>query len=198
MTRESVRREQEEGFRRAARELNNAITVAVLRRDVSADAIFAARQLTESLASVEAPGRVVIESDPAVLRTQPSKDTVLEPGDHINIPKRPNFVIVVGDVLNPGALQFEPGKDVEDYVDESGGLQNSADDKRVFVVYPNGVASPVNISRWAYSSVQIPPGSTIVVPKDTSPLKMEFVRDIVGIFSQLALAAASIAVIANQ
>lgn len=197
LTRESVRLEQEKGFRRAARELNNAMSVAVLKRDVSAEAIMAAQQLSESLATVEAPGRVVVESDPAVLRTEPGKDSVLEPGDHIYMPKRPNFVVVVGDVLNPGALQFEPGKDVEDYVGESGGLQNSADDDRVFVVYPNGVAEPVNISRWAFSSIQIPPGSTIVVPKDTSPLKIEFVRDIATILSQLALSAASIAVIAR-
>ncbi len=197
LTRVSVKKAQEAGFRRTARELNNAMSVAVLRRDVSAEAILAAQQLTESLATVEAPGRVVIETDPAVLRTQPGKDTVLEPGDHISMPKRPNFVIVVGDVLNPGALQFEPGKGVEDYVDESGGLQNTADDDRVFVVYPNGVAEPVNISRWAFSSVQVPPGSTIVVPKDTSPLKIEFVRDIATIFSQLALSAASIAVISR-
>ena len=197
LTRVSVKKAQEAGFRRTARELNNAMSVAVLRRDVSAEAILAAQRLTESLATVEAPGRVVIESDPAVLRTQPGKDTVLEPGDHISMPKRPNFVVVVGDVLNPGALQFEPGKGVEDYVDESGGLQNTADDDRVFVVYPNGVAEPVNISRWAFSSVLVPPGSTIVVPKDTSPLKIEFVRDIATIFSQLALTAASIAVISR-
>ena len=197
LTRVSVKKAQEEGFRRAARDLNNAMAVAVLRRNISADAILAAQQLTNSLAAVEAPGRVVIESDPAVLRTQPGKDTVLEPGDHIYMPKRPNFVVVAGDVLNPGALQFEPGKGVEDYVDESGGLQNTADNDRVFVVYPNGVAEPVNISRWAFSSIQVPPGSTIVVPKDTSPLKMEFVRDIATIFSQLALSAASIAVISR-
>lgn len=197
LKRVSVRKAQEDGFRRAARDLNNAMAVAVLRRNISADAILAAQQLTNSLASMEAPGRVVIESDPAVLRTQPGKDTVLEPGDHIHMPKRPNFVIVAGDVLNPGALQFEPGKDVEDYVDESGGLQNTADNDRVYVVYPNGVAEPVNISRWAFSSIQIPPGSTIIVPKDTSPLKIEFVRDIVTIFSQLALSAASIAVISR-
>jgi protein involved in polysaccharide export with SLBB domain len=104
---------------------------------------------------------------------------------------------VVGAVLNPGALQFEPGKKVEEYVGESGGLQNSADDNRVFVVYPNGVAEPVNISRWAFSSISVPPGSTIVVPKDTSPLKIAFVRDIATIISQLALSAASIAVISR-
>lgn len=198
MTRVSVKREQEEGFRRAARELNSALASAVLRREnVSADAIVAAQGLSDSLASVEAPGRIVVEADPAVLRTRPELDIVLEPGDALNMPKRPNFVVVAGDVLNPGALQFIAGKDVDDYLAESGGLQSSADSKRVFLVYPNGVAEPVRISRWAFSSVQVPPGTTVVVPKDTSLPTLGLVRDISSIFSQLALAAASIAVISR-
>lgn len=199
LRRVSVKREQEEAFRRASRELNSALASLVLRRrDITADAIVATQQLADNLASVEAPGRVVVEADPAVLRTRPELDVVLEPGDSILMPKRPSFVIVVGDVLSPGALQFIPGKEVDEYLEQSGGLQSSADKKRVFVVYPNGVAAPVNVSRWAFSTLQIPPGSTLVVPKDSSPLTMEIVRDISGIFGQLALAAASLAVVVSN
>ncbi len=197
-TRESVKEEQRAGFRRTARELNNALALAALKRDSKGDALVAAAELVRSVSNTEPVGRVVIEADPAVLRDRPDLDIVLEAGDALFMPKRPNFVLVVGDVLNPGALQFEPGKTVEEYVDEAGGMQQTADKGRVFVVYPNGMAQPIRISSWLRESVSIPPGSTIVVPKDVDPLKtLDLVRDITQVLSQLAVSAASIAVISR-
>ncbi len=197
-TRARVKQEQQEGFRRTARELNNALALAMLQNDVSGDALSAARGLIGAFATVEAAGRVVVEADPAMLELEPAKDLVLEGGDALFMPKRPNFVIVAGDVLNPGALQFEPGKQVEDYLDEAGGFQETADKGRVFVVYPNGVAKPVTRSLWARSNIEIMPGTTIVVPKDVNPFEtLNIVRDITQVLSSLAVSAASIAVISR-
>ncbi len=198
-TRERVKEEQRAGFRRTARELNNALALAALKRDTKGDALTAAAELVRAVSNTEPIGRVVIEADPAVLRDRPDLDLVLEAGDAIYMPKRPNFVLVVGDVLNPGALQFQPGKTVEDYIDEAGGMQLTADKGRVFVVYPNGVAQPVKISAWLREDVTLPPGSTIVVPKDVDPLKtLDLVRDITQVMSQLAVSVASIAVISRR
>ncbi len=198
-TRERVKQEQQEGFRRTARELNNALALAALKRDTRGEALTAAAQLARSFATVEAAGRVVIEADPTMLRAHPELDTVLEAGDTLYIPKRPNFVLVIGDVLNPGALQFAPDKTVEDYIDEAGGFQLTADKSRVFVVYPNGVAQPVRVSSWLRESVTLPPGTTIVVPKDVDPLKtLDLIRDVTQVLSQLAVSAASIAVISRR
>lgn len=198
-TRESVKEEQRAGFRRTARELNNALALAALKRDSKGDSLLAAAELVKAVSNTEPVGRIVIEADPAVLRNRPDLDLVLEAGDALFMPKRPNFILVVGDVLNPGALQFEPGKTVEEYIDEAGGTQLTADKGRVFVVYPNGVAQPVRISSWLRESVSIPPGSTIVVPKDVDPLKtLDLVRDITQVLSQLAVSAASIAVISRR
>ncbi len=141
---------------------------------------------------------MVIEADPAVLRVRKDLDTVLEPGDRIYVPKRPNYVSVVGDVLNPGSLQFIPGKSVKEYLGEAGGLQKSADKKRVFVVYPNGAAEPASIGAWNFSSTLVPPGSTIVAPKNATPLNfLKLTSTLTQIFSQLAVSAASIAVISK-
>lgn len=197
-TRVRVKQEQQESFRRTARELNNALALAMLQNDVNGDALRAARGLIGAFASVEAAGRVVVEADPAVLALEPAKDLVLEAGDMLFMPKRPNFVIVAGDVLNPGALQFEPGKQVEDYLDEAGGYQETADKGRVFVIYPNGVAKPVTMSLWARSDIEIVPGTTIVVPKDVNPFEtLNIVRNITQVLSSLAVSAASIAVISR-
>ena len=170
-----------------------------MKNNLDADSITAARGLAQTFATIEAPGRMVVESDPRVLTKRPDLDNVLEAGDALLMPKRPNFVILSGDVLNPGALQFVAGKRVEDYLAETGGLLATADKKRVFLVYPNGVAQPVRFSVWSRNNLSVPPGSTIVVPKDTSPLTaLEIVRDVSSILGQLALTAASLAVVVGN
>ena len=197
-TRVSVKQEQQEGFRRTARELNNALALAMLKQNISGEALTAASGLISSFATVEAAGRVVVEADPVVLRQSPEKNLTLEGGDAIFMPKRPNFVLTAGDVLNPGALQFRPGKTVEDYLAEAGGFQETADEGRVFIVFPNGVSQPVSLSRWSRNSIMVPPGSTIVVPKDVNPLEtLNIVREITQVLSNLAVSAASVAVISR-
>jgi polysaccharide biosynthesis/export protein len=197
-TRRSVKQAMQEGFRRTSRDLNQALLSRSGRREMSADAIIAASRLAESFATIDAPGRMVVESDPAVLAQRPDLDTVLEAGDAVFVPKRPNFVLALGDVLNPGAQQFVPGKAMTAYVQEAGGLQRSADDDRIFLVLPNGKAQPVKLGGWRRSNAVIPPGSTIVIPKELDPLaSLDLVRDISTIIGQFAVSLASIAVLAR-
>lgn len=198
-TRVSVKRAQDQAFKRTAREMNTALTTAALKNNVNAEALAAARELTESMRSVEAVGRVVVEADPRVLSIRQDLDVILEPGDRLYMPKRPNHVLAMGDVLNPGALQFVRGKSVSQYLAETGGIQRSADEKRLFLVYPNGVARPLPRRFWGSSKESLPPGSTIVVPKNTDPLAtLQLTREITSILSQFALSAASFAVVFDR
>jgi hypothetical protein len=161
--------------------------------------LIALQDLTEEISNTESVGRVVIEADPIALQVRPELDTVLEPGDKIYMPKRPNSVLVIGDILNPGALQFVAGTKVDQYVQQAGGLQISADEDRMFLVFPNGVAKPVSVSVWNYNPVRVPPGSTVVVPKDPVPMNIfEFAKDMTTLLSQMAITAASLAVIGNN
>ncbi len=195
-TRRTVKLAEQEGFKRASRELNQALLAASSRKSVPSDSILAASSLATSLATTEAPGRVVVEADPRVLARRTDLDTVLEAGDAIFMPKRPNFVLAIGDVLNPNALQFIAGKPLKDYVAEAGGLQPSADKKHVFLVYPNGQARPLTSVDAMHSRLQVPPGSSVVVPKNVDPLaKLDLIRDIGTILSQFAVSAASIALL---
>lgn len=198
-TRERVKRAEKAGFQRAIRELNSAATFAAAKKGIDPSAVIALQEITRDISSIEAVGRVVIEADPTVLKVRPEFDTVLEPGDKIFIPKRPNSVLVTGDLLNPGALQFISGQRADEYIRQAGGFQLSADQDRVFVVYPNGVAQPVSVSVWNYNPSQVPPGSTIVVPKNPAPLDIfTFAKDIGALVSQLAITAASLAVIGDN
>jgi polysaccharide biosynthesis/export protein len=198
-TRRSVKELQEEGFRRTARELNAGLLAAIGRRGADAGSLGAATALVDRLSTIEAPGRMVVEADPQVLTVRPELDTVLEAGDAIVMPKTPNFVLALGDVANPGALQFVAGKASRDYLKEAGGLQATAEGDRAFLVLPNGTAQPLRSSGWSRRTAVVPPGSTIIVPKEIDPGKtLDIVSSVATIFGQFATAIASIAILATQ
>ena len=198
-TRRRVQAVQRAGLQRAARELNSALAVVAVQRNVNPATILALQRFSGQLGAVEALGRVVTETDPTVLQVRPELDAVLEPGDRLYMPKRPNFVSVIGDVLNPGAMQFIAGTTADQYIRQAGGFQRSADEDRIFVVYPNGQAEPLALNVWNFNPIQLPPGSSLVVPKDPAPLDLfTLVREGSSLISQLAVTAASLAVISRD
>ena len=200
-TRRSVKDSQEEGYRRTARELNNSLlAIAARSTETSSDGLAGAAALIQTLAGAEAPGRVVVEADPRVLAVRPDLDTILEPGDAIFVPKRPNFVLTLGDVNNPSALQFVEGKPSASYLREAGGTLSTADRDRIFMVLPNGTAQPLRTGGWSgSSSAPPPPGTTIIVPKNIDPLfRLSVIRDISTIIAQLATSVATVAILATN
>lgn len=199
-TRRAVKELQQEGLRRTGRELTNGLLAVSARKDSSGDGLIAAQQLIQQLATVEAPGRMVVEADPRVLALRGDLDTVLESGDAIVMPKRPNFVLALGDVSNPGALQFVQNKSVSEYLRETGGSLSSADKSRIFVVLPNGSSQPLAGRGWGRPDNGIvPPGSTIIVPKNIDPLyKLDVARDIAGIVASLLTSVATVAILATN
>jgi polysaccharide biosynthesis/export protein len=196
-TRDRVREIQQQEMRQTSQRLQSALLSASVKQNVDAAGLVAIQRMVKEMATQDFVGRVVIEADPAVLNLEPSLDVVLEAGDSLFIPKRPNFIVTVGNVLNPSALQFVPGKGVEAYLKEVGGFARAADEDRVFVVYPNGVARPISLSSWGGDrNLSIPPGSAIVVPNDLSPYdNLTLVTAIGNIFQNFAVSAASIAVL---
>jgi len=199
-TRDRVKQIQRQEMRKTAQRLQSAMVSASVKKNVETGGVIALQNMVNRMAEQEFIGRVVIEADPVVLTLDPEKDIVLEPGDSLFMPKRPNFIVTVGDVLNPSALQFVPGKGVQSYLDEVGGFTRAADEDRVFVVYPNGVAKPITLSSWGGDkNLSIPPGSAIVVPTDLSPYdSLTLVSSIGDIFRNLAVSAASIAVLVRN
>lgn len=206
-TRESVRQRQQEGFVRTARELEQSLLqvtagqAVIGTRGGSVDlgsAIAAGRELANSMRDARAAGRMVVEANPVILAARPQLDVLLEPGDLIAIPKRPNEVTVVGSVLNPGSLQFATGWRAGDYVRASGGAQRFADRSRAFVVLPNGQSVPAGLAAYQSGGPPVPPGSLVVVPQDPSPYEAwGFVRDLTQVLGQISVSAAALAVVAR-
>lgn len=163
-TRERVKRAEEAALRRAASEVEATLAALGPRTDTDETRTVAMARMSARLRATQPLGRVVIEADPTLLRVRPALDTVLEAGDRLFMPKRPNYVTVVGGVQNPSAVRFQPGMTAADYVRRAGGFQPTADDSRVFVVLPNGEAHRIGASLWNYQPLHVPPGSTIIVP----------------------------------
>jgi protein involved in polysaccharide export with SLBB domain len=142
---------------------------------------------------------MVVELNPIVLQQRPEFDVTLEGGDQITIPRRPLSVFISGEVFNPGAQQFSTTTSISEYLEAAGGVTDDADLSNAFIIRPNGSAMRINFSVWGSSNDEILPGSWIVVPRDIAPFRMrEFATTVTQIFSQLAVSAASIAVISRN
>jgi len=196
---------ERQGNERSARELENEIPTLIATQSGGQSTEYASvatylASLSRSLREMPALGRIVITADPAVLAIKPQLDLLLQPGDTLFVPKRPSTVTVSGEVLNPGAFQYRRGLPYSDYVKMAGGATQSADDDRIFIVFPDGSSAPVDSGWFSFDSRgDIPPGSTIVVPRDLRPFNWtQFLKDVTQIASQLALTAASLSVLNNN
>lgn len=189
-SRESERKAEEIRFRNAAQQMEQRLAAAIERdkNPPSSEQIQMVRDLSVQLQNIQAVGRITVETDPAMLNTTPELDMYLEKGDKIYIPKRPLTVRVSGEVLSPASLQFRKGKDPIDYIHEAGGFSYYADKDRTFVIHPDGSAQPLRVNTWNHTPVFIPPGATIIVPRDPKPFDfMESAKDVGQILSNLAV-----------
>ncbi|MCA3304148.1 MAG: SLBB domain-containing protein [Roseomonas sp.] len=207
-TRESVRQRQQEGFARTARDLESSLvqlaagqTLPGARGGTSdvGGAMRAGRELAATMREARAAGRVVVEANPVILLARPDLDMLMEPGDVIAMPKRPQDVTVVGAVLNPGSLPFRQGWRAAEYIQASGGAQRFADSSRVFVVLPNGEAAPAGQGFLESGGPPLAPGSLVMLPQDPAPFETwGYIRDMTQILGQLTISSAALAVIARE
>lgn len=191
-SRESERRTEEKRFRNAARDMKQALAASIKREDTppNASQIEMVRSLADELSNIEAIGRITVEVDPAILSVKPELDMLLEHKDRVYVPKRPLSVRVTGEVLSPSSLQFVSSKSPVDYIHEAGGFTFHADKTRSFVLYPNGSAQPLRVNTWNHKATFIPPGSTIIVPRDPKPFNfLESAKEVGQILSNLAVTA---------
>ncbi len=192
-SRAQERKAEEQRYRATANDIERSLAAALDRNDdqkPNHTQIEMVRGLAAELKNVKAVGRITVEASPDKLLSTPELDILLEAGDRIYMPKRPYNVRVRGEVLSPSNLQFRSGKAPRDYLMEAGGYTHFADKNRTFVIYPDGSAQPLQVSNWNYDPVMIPPGSTIIVPRDPKPFDfMETAKDISQILGNLAISA---------
>jgi protein involved in polysaccharide export with SLBB domain len=83
----------------------------------------------------------------------------LMPGDSIIVKKASGSVNVLGEIYNPGMLEYNSGKSLWYYINSAGGLTEKANKRGIIVVYPNGTVKPQKI----FSYPKIYDGTTIVI-----------------------------------
>jgi polysaccharide export outer membrane protein len=115
-------------------------------------------------------GRMVIRMPANLARFKNSPDDItLRAGDSIVIPKRPQFVLVNGQVYNSNAITYTPHRNAEWYLRQAGGPTPQANKGNIFIIRANGsIVSGKSSGWWLHGGVlstEIQPGDTIVVPE---------------------------------
>ena len=153
----------------------------------------------------QSTGRVIAEFDLDIISSDTSKDTILENGDKIYIPQLTQQVFIQGEVSNSGAIRYEPGRDIDYYINKSGGALLTADLDNIFIVHPNGETENfVNKSRLSFilednNQELIYPGSIIYIPQKTNFANSLQTASIwAPIISSIALSLTSLSVLNNS
>lgn len=201
--RHSIAALEHESFQRLADGIENQLLAAMSRSSATAkldpSSFAAAQGFIATLREQKGLGRVSITADPTILAAHPSENPLLESGDVIYIPQRPSTVSVLGEVLQPGSYTYRQSMTPDDYLGKAGGYTAFADSSLTYVILPDGSAEKLEKSWLPFDSRNLPPGSVIVVPRDIAPfLWSDFAVNASQIFSQLAVAGASLAVISTN
>jgi len=143
-----------------------------------------------------ANGRLVINiSDDIRKWRNTTNDIELRADDVLTIPKKPNFVVVTGQVYNAAALTYTPGVSAGTYLRQAGGPTEMANKKDIYIIRANG--SVVGHGGWGslwggnILSTALRRGDTIVVPQKIvgGTHAWKDVLDSVQLVSSLAIAA---------
>lgn len=163
------------------------------------------RQLIAKLREIVPLGRVVVRlDDPERLRGTPW-DIELQEGDSLLVPPVQQTVNVLGSVVSPTAVVYDPHLSVNDYIRRAGGPSKTADVKQTFIIKANGSAVSRQSFRWfgtgwtgseetlhfgGIKSLRLDPGDSVIVPEDFERINwLRELKDIASIIGQAALTA---------
>lgn len=179
--------------------IDNIITVSQKNPTTNTD-ITPIVELTKNLKNTTPNGRVAID-----LLQDDSNNLVMQDGDRLMIPEKPDHVYIYGEVSYEGAQKYDPGKTLDYYLSQSGGLKETADDKAIYVLQPNGNTQRSSIKKSLFQNnpnnkLVIYPGSVIFVPRgiDNSATNRLAAQAYVSILGNLGITLASLSSINNN
>lgn len=142
--------------------------------------------------SRERSGKVVVDFISIFQNQNRDDDVVLRRGDFISIPEKKNYVTLIGQVVNPGKVTYNPHYSIQDYINSSGGFAWRALDSDVRLVRSN-------TGEWIDEDdvTEILPGDIIWVPEDPPPPKFwdVFTTSLTVLGQVATVVAATVAVI---
>ena len=160
LTRKDIRERQLKSIEKANENLNNLIMDSLQKGDNILDL-----QIIQALSETIEPenlGRLAGDFSP---QSNASMNTILYDGDTLIVPKKPNAIFVLGEVLNPIAFEFSKGVTIDSAIKNAGGYKEYADKKRVYVITSNGLVKKMNRNIFIGNNNFVRAGDTIVVPR---------------------------------
>ena len=194
LTRQSIRERQIKAIEKAKNDLNKALLMLASNKDDGID-MSIMQALSESI-DTENLGRLAGNFSP---KSDASMSTILFNGDSIYVPKNPNSINVVGEVLNPLAFEFSKNMKIESAIEMAGGYEKFADKKRVYVITASGITFKANKNIFI-KNMSLQPGDTIVVPRKivTSNPGIDALIPVTQILSDLAFSASALDNLTNN
>ena len=192
-TRESIRNRQRQSIQKSKEDLNKALLTSRQKGESIGD-INIIRALSETI-EPENLGRIAGDFSP---QSVSANKTILFNGDSIFVPKNPNVINVLGEVLNPIAFEYNKRITIRSAIENSGGYQDYADKRKVYVIKANGLIERANRNIFT-KNVKLEPGDTIVVPRKiiTNNPGIDALIPITQILSDLAFSAAALETLSN-
>lgn len=212
LSRESARRKQREAIADAVRRLeamlaseaagqlaNLSGTDAQAAVRLQAAQAEARRAQLSRLRGLEPNGRIALEVPETVVQLSEVPDVMLEDGDRIYIPARPDFVFVAGAVANSNTVLWQQRRTVGDYL-KLAGLEPGADEDNIFIVRANGTVvhrRDGGLFSSRFERTTLMPGDVVIVPEkldreSTWSAVVRGLKDWTQILYQFGLAAAAI------
>jgi polysaccharide biosynthesis/export protein len=187
-TRQAIRDRQRNSIQKSKEDLNKALFVSAQKGEDIGD-FNIIRALSESI-EPENLGRMAGDFSPLSLSIN---NTILLDGDTFIVPKNPNAINVLGEVLNPIAFEYNKRITVRSAIENSGGYQDFADKRKVYVIKANGLVEKANRNIFT-QNIKLEPGDTIVVPRKiiTNNPGIEALLPVTQILSDLAFSAAAL------
>lgn len=152
------------------------------------------QQLIDKLKQLQPNGRLLIHISNEIEKWENTAvDIEVRPGDTLLIPRRPNFVLVAGQVYSPTAITFARGRHASWYLRQAGGPTNIGNKKDIFVIRANGAVIGKSGNQWWSGNVLntvLQPGDTVFVPeKIASGDRLKLFAESAQVLSGLAVAA---------
>ncbi|MFQ5779939.1 MAG: SLBB domain-containing protein [Nitrospiria bacterium] len=202
-TRESVRRLQQRQLDEAIDRLEQQLLSQSAKTIETALSPEAAAQekavmgqkkaLIGKMRAAKAKGRIALHLDPLETFKGAPSDLVLEDGDRIIIPERPQQIQVIGAVYNQTAFIFDSDLKVSRYLRNAGGMTEEAEEDNLYILKVDGSAVSRRQGGFGWGGImssRLDPGDTIVVPEKIERISyLREAKDITQILFQIATTA---------
>ena len=150
-------------------------------QSVSRGSLTPAQRTYLAMKTQQAPGRLPVDFIALFDHGDASQNIPLKDGDVVRIPRNIPSVLVSGFVITPGAIPFNTGYSIKNYIDRAGGFNEQAKKDGIYVIQ-------AGTGNWIKAAkVQtIYPGDTIFIDGKKPVHRWRLFRETLVVLTQVA------------